>query len=632
MSLRPSFGGAFFTGYATPVEPDAQFPVTLAGRSYVIEPKEYRRTYVDDMRPSTDDSNEPTEAAFNPETTWRRGGSSWHLGCGQRDFDLEDQIDLRSRFRSSLNVDVWTRQECRPLPGLTQRSTGAAAVTRPVGAVARTSAGWWAVIDGATKLVTNLGDPAAGVVTALASTPKAASHIVQVGARVYFRFTDSTAGWMPVGGGTLTTVTGLPSMQGLGYAIGRLFAWNDSGGLFELHADASAPTSVMAHPWGAAGWDWEGVVDTPSGGLAWGAGAEGGSELYRLATDDLGAVGPPPFAGSVPIGEHIADVLYLQGMVVLATSLGLRSGSIDQQLTYGPLVPIAGGVHHLCADGRWVLFTWADYDPVSFPDRAGRTGTRYSGLGRIDLSTFTSPLVAAYAPDLMRETDAMVVGCGTDTQANEVVLLYEDGTTWARDRTVFPSTPVFISTGRIRYGAFDPKLFSSVAVRAEPLPDLAALEILAGYDGAEPRHVGDLVGYGAQEANEPFKLPYFPHEWAELHFHFTAGGNPAVCEVPVLLRWILRAVPNPMKAEEIVLPLRLYDTVTLDGDAEWGFDVAGELKWLRQMCESQTPLDYTDGASTVTVYINNIQAGAIRRTLANDAWQGLVTLQLRTVI
>src|SRR4029077_7955024 len=119
-------------------------------------------------------------------------------------------------------------------------------------------------------------------------------------------------------------------------------------------------TLVWTHPWATAGWRWRGVIDTPSGGIAWGSGPGGGSEMYRLTTDDAGGVAIPTFAGSVPDGEMIRDLIYLQGMLVLATNLGFRIGSVTDGVTYGPLVRIPSGVHHLCEDGRWVLFSWTD--------------------------------------------------------------------------------------------------------------------------------------------------------------------------------------------------------------------------------------------------------------------------------
>ena len=629
MSLRPGLGDPFFTGYVAPAGGDRHFPVNLAGRRYVIEPKNYSRTYTDDERPYVDQSPEPTEAAFNPKTTWRRGASSWHLGCGQRDFDLENNVDQRSRFRSSLNMDCWVRQEVRPLPGVTVRDFGPG-LARHQGIVAATTGGWYVTFDVATYLCTNLGtpgDPLDG--TLVYSSP--CTHVVQVGNRVYLRFADDHVAWVLAGGTTTTMVTG--TFAGLGEAIGRLFVWDHDGVLSELHPDGTlASPAVMTHPWATAGWDWTGVIDTPAGGIAWGSGPDGGSELYHLGTDDTGAVAPPTFVGSVPHGEMIHDLVYLQGLVVMGTNLGFRAGEATDAVTYGPLVEIRGGVHHLCADGRWVLFSWGDYEPDTFPSDPVAGSARYAGLGRIDLSIFTSPLVPAYAPDLMVETDAKVLGCAVDTEANEAVIVFDDATNVCRDPDRFPSTPVTIATGRIRYGVFDPKLFSSVDPRCEPLADLAAIDVDVIYDGSEGHHIGSLSGFGVQEPPEPFRLPYVPHEWAEMVFTFSSGGNPAVHAEPVLLRWLLRAVPNPRKCEEIVLPVRLFEDVTVDGDDTWHYDVASELKWLTEMCESQALLAYADGPRVTDVYINNIQAGAVRRTLANDAWQGIVVLQLKTVV
>ena len=219
-------------------------------------------------RESSDDSNEPSEAAFNPQSTWRRGGSSWHLGCGQRDFDLEDKIDQRSRFRSSLNVDVWTRQEARPLPRFDVRGYGPA-VARPVGAAMLSTNGWYAAMGGRTYRTVRLGLP--GPLTVAGEVHEVpATHIVQMGDRIYFRFTDNSLGRVTVGTAaplTVSTAAEPKPAAGIGAAIGRLFGWDVNGSLYEISAD-DVPHLVMTHPWAGAGWAWRGVCDTPSGGLA----------------------------------------------------------------------------------------------------------------------------------------------------------------------------------------------------------------------------------------------------------------------------------------------------------------------------------------------------------------------------
>ena len=109
-----------------------RLPVTLTigdtERKYNIDIEQYRRTAVPLLREQRDTSDEAGEQSINNQF-WLRSQTDWNLGSGQQFFD-KPKSD-RSRFSSSLGVDVWTEGQFSLLP-LSETKNNALSLTNVI--------------------------------------------------------------------------------------------------------------------------------------------------------------------------------------------------------------------------------------------------------------------------------------------------------------------------------------------------------------------------------------------------------------------------------------------------------------------------------------------------------------------
>ena len=90
-----------------------RLPVTIDGRSYLIETEGYSRTTVPTLREQRDTSGEAGEQRLNTQF-WVRSQTDWSYGAGQEYFDNDDSD--RRRFFASSGIDPWTKGQVSLLP------------------------------------------------------------------------------------------------------------------------------------------------------------------------------------------------------------------------------------------------------------------------------------------------------------------------------------------------------------------------------------------------------------------------------------------------------------------------------------------------------------------------------------
>ena len=90
-----------------------RLPITIDGRSYLIDVEEYNRTTVPTLREQRDTSSEAGEQRLNTQF-WVRSQTDWSLGAGQEYFDNDDSD--RRRFYTSSGIDPWTKGQVSLLP------------------------------------------------------------------------------------------------------------------------------------------------------------------------------------------------------------------------------------------------------------------------------------------------------------------------------------------------------------------------------------------------------------------------------------------------------------------------------------------------------------------------------------
>ena len=139
------------------VPPSGGFPVSIAGRNYLIdtsfEPyrrEAFRHKSLQAQRQSLHFTNIPDDGTVSTEGLWRREARDWTLGEGQTYFDRKKSDD--SRFYRSKGINPWSQWEITLLPDTAQRY-GSATPTNIIKAVRCGSFVY--IIDGSTLKFTS---------------------------------------------------------------------------------------------------------------------------------------------------------------------------------------------------------------------------------------------------------------------------------------------------------------------------------------------------------------------------------------------------------------------------------------------------------------------------------------------
>lgn len=197
--------------------------------------------------------------------------------------------------------------------------------------------------------------------------------------------------------------------------------------------------------------------------------------LQPDTTNNGATLAPPTWATALPFGETINAIAYNAGSILLGTSLGVRTGTDANDngvFDINPVIEDPGAVFCTAAWAQYQYFGWSNYDPAEpwAPERP-----TISGLGRADLSQYTTPGVPAYAPDVLSS------GVGTTTQVVVmagipyfVVNDAGDFSLWGPDGNVVASA--WFEPGWIRYGTLENKILVEVDFQHEPLPAGASVK------------------------------------------------------------------------------------------------------------------------------------------------------------
>ena len=328
----------------------------------------------------------------------------------------------------------------------------------------------------------------------------------------------------------------------------------------------------------------------------------------------------------LPTGERIRAIQSYLGLVVLATSKGVRVGRMNGgELQYGPLVHECSCVWDLEPQGKFVYFS------------------RESGLGRLDLSRFLPDfeLVPVYALDIetgnaaqhirsiVTRPAATTIGNGTE---GDLLFLEEkdagvdDGGVWEIDSSTFTTSQGVLCTGRITYGMADQKSFMFLEIVGS-LPhadDSIQVVVIDELDAAE-----HLVGQLDAQGHRGSFTVNLTGEWVELKVYLN-NGNPTGATSPSLERWTLRAMPIPSRTKQIEVPIDLRRTVLANNGMVSYQDQMALFQTLERYVETGESIEYTEFGETFIATVENVQLGPdLDVDVDFDWWEGTALLTLR---
>lgn len=481
----------------------APFPCSLGGRAYVIDLKsgDFIERTIPLLRNQADTAQVQTESSLNPEDLVRRSWDSWHLGAGQTHRDRTNS--LPERYRSSRGIVPWNKWKLTLSGIFTSIKTTTTAVTGGV----VTAGSYLYLADGNNVYYTNSTITGAVSWTACTGTPAAAvTGICTDGKNVYAAFGAS---------GIYTCIAGAAAMTSLFTGTisrvfmlkDRLFAHDGVGNLYNP-TDFTTPPNALPTALLDKGTSW-----------TWGEAAEGNSHVYfsgsrnnqtviykSAVKPDGTAMDTPTVACTLPPGEQVTALIGYMGYMVLGVdppnrtddSGAYRTGfRLAQMLSDGNLVL---GKLTICGTGQIKSFVAFDrYIYFGWKEDATSTG---NGVGRIDLSEFTSDLTPAYARDTEFTTGPTDTIDGMCFYQNSLIAragtsgCYYEGNPQLSTRVSYGD----IYFGKVSYGIADDKvaMFVDLALTAPASNShTSSVEVFVSVNGATRVSYGTLVESGS---------------------------------------------------------------------------------------------------------------------------------------
>ena len=613
-------------------------PVELDGVSYLIDTTQYGRTTVPALREQRDNSKEPGENTLDTSGAWTRSQTDWSYGAGQTHFDLDDSD--RRRFDTSSGIDPWTKGQITLLP-ITEQKKSAASTNQKVRRVGT----YLYFIDAETVCFT--ADPTGSSPTWTDFTARAGYSVTDIdsdGTYIYLAFgsgaaiarstinTNSIDGAWPSSGTQAADIISLAS----GRLIGALGA-----NIFEVGADGAKLSGSLDYTPALAGTSWVDVTGGPSGIYA-AANTDNTGTIYHIGVDtNDGTLLTPIISGELPLGEQVNDIKSYGQILLIATSLGLRTALIDTSsnaVTIGPVIEDSGEAFSLEVDSRFVWW-------------GGASGQLY----RADLTKFTQTLVPAWASDLIS-----VAGSASDVQSiarfgSKTYFADKGNGCYGESGTGVKVTTGTLTIGEVSWSTVAPKLLRNVTVRQDRSQytfgdtdyNAAATDYRDGsleYRGNPTSTLlGSLSFAATNDNNATSSLSLTPNvaknfsfvseSSVSYKFVITIGRHTDTTSAPIVEDWLTTCIATPARVDEIILPIVLQRQVltSRNSGAPKYFSSTDVFTTLRNRMETGQTLTYKEGDREENVTIERISMQPDRLSDDGSWWEGTLLVRLLTV-
>lgn len=616
-------------------------PVELDSVSYEVDTTEYGRTTVPALRQQRDNSKEPGENALDTSGAWTRSQTDWSYGAGQTHFDLDDSD--RRRFHTSSGIDPWTKGQITLLPTTEQKKSGAG-VTQKVRRVGEylyytesetvsfttgpsaSSPSWTDFTARAGNSITDLHSDSTHIFLAFGSSAAIARATIN---------TNSIDGSWPSSGTQSADIIRVAS----GRLIGALGA-----NIFELGANGAKLASSLDYTPALSSTVWVSACGGPSGIYA-AANSDNTGTIYHIDVNPTdGTLQTPVISGQLPHGEQVNDILAYGGVLLIATTIGLRTAVIDTSsnaVSIGPVIDDSGEARCLEADGRFVWW-------------GGSSGKLY----RADLSKFTSTLVPAWASDLV-STD----GSASDIQSiarlgNKTYFTDKGNGCYGESGTGVKVATGTLTVGEVSWSTVAPKLLRNVIVRQDrdqytfgdtKYSDNSGLVFTYQDETLEYRGdptttlLGTISFTATNDDNASSALSLTPNvaknftfineSSVSYKFVITIGRHTDTTQAPIVQDWLTTCIATPSRVDEIILPIVLRRQVltSRNSGAPVAFKTKEVFDTLRNRMESGQTLTYKEGDRSENVTIERLSMRPDRLSDDGSWWEGTLLVRLLTV-
>ncbi|MFF5471054.1 hypothetical protein [Streptomyces achromogenes] len=499
-----------------------------------------------------DNAREPGEQSLS--NWWLRSQASFIGGEGllYQDPDPVAQSNLQNRhaiqYGHSVGLNPWVNGKLTLLRRTTQRIADSSANRHMLIGYSDGTDRYWSAVgnvlrsdDGTTATTVAWGG--ANTIRALASD----------GTAYYAADNVNVYKGTGAGAGAVWTATGTTTVC-LGWAKGRIMIGLDN----KIYETDASGTKTLKFTHLNSSWTWTAIAEGTNAIYAAGyAGSQGA--IYKFVLDSSGNV-PTLASGGIqtaqlPLGEVVyALTTYLGTFVGLGTNRGFRVGEIDGNgdIAYGPLlISNSSGCKAIAA-----------YDRFFFVGASNGIDGK-SGLYRVDLgqpvqdSSSAAGGRFAYATDLQSGATGEVCAVTNFGSSDRMAFAVVGQGAYLEHASDKEATG-YLTTGRVRYGTLEPKIFKFVSVKTPSVLMGSVGVSVIDPGGAEVSVLTVSQGAGAVIENVSLASPATAVEWVQLKLTLGRSATDAT-QGGEVNGWQLKTMPGSTRQRVFTIPLLCFD-------------------------------------------------------------------------
>jgi len=592
--------------------------VALDGRPYLIDTasQQYRRRGIDVVNQRN--TGDPRDVLLLPQDIWRQTQSGWHFGAGQSNLDRDDSLPYR--YEASYGINPWDKWEISLLnkvermKDLSGQSASAFMAVAGTSLVVGASAGllWYSSLSAsATPSFQNLTYN----VIDMASDGNAIFALLYNGD--IKKATNAT---------TSSTYVTMSAPTFVAYVKDYLLS-NETHTLYDV--TTGVQKKIYQHPNTAYRW-----IDACEGSqfiyVLGGVADHWSIHKIGIKTDGTGLV-PAIVAATLPDGEIAYTIGSYLGYIFVGTNKGVRMAQADSNgdLTLGAIIPTLSPVTgSFEGQDRFVWFGMnsmeARYSAVT-SDNAGFPTNNVTGIGRMDLSTFSAPLAPAYAADI----------AAADWPTGNVQAIV----TW-NDKQFFSINGVgvfyagaqkmpggWLKQGTISFSVEDLK--NALYQQAKWHKGYGKIGLDLSFDDSGYARFATLTldGVSIRSGNVGLRNVQFSRVDPRYVLY---RSTTDLTTGPRMSRWELRGNPVRGRASRWTVPICNYEELTIN-EVTYQRNVLNELNTLMSLVESGRAFVYQESGQSYTVHVRDFDWAPEKLSVLGNGWQGVFTIVIEEV-
>ena len=332
--------------------------------------------------------------------------------------------------------------------------------------------------------------------------------------------------------------------------------------------------------------------------------------------------------------------------IFIGTSKGIRMAQTlsaydpNQQqagdLKSGPTIPnilqpVTLPVTAIMGDDRFVWFAWNNYvDPLS-----GITEPNYTGLGRLDLSTYIKgdPLSPAYQSDLMVAGTGVIQSIDWDPILKVPMFTVEGQGAFSKNVNAYVESGT-LWTGYFDFGVPDQKIpvYFDYGVFLSAAATASATLYMDPNDSFEPQTIA-IESYNVNAYSEIEKTVTFTPDQVDRaqQFEVAVTINGDGLTTPTLHRWTLKGWPTTVSETQIMVVIQSFSVNSVEGLEVYN-DPYDTFSFFEQLRENQTITQYQEGPLICNVIVDSIDwLPTKRRDIYENGFEGDCVVTLKTI-